>query len=224
MLSSPGLEAYKLREVVKACYYCPPIADEDLPTYQSHILEKSGDDAGGAADLGTAIHASIERYYSDRESWIPDDPIVMPNGQTVPCGEFVLPAASRIACLGLKVLHAEKTLVNAAQGYAGTTDIIFSKDEQHGILDFKSKRTKPGEKVEPIETHPVQIAAYVAAFWGREVPIPRECLGYNMYLSTTEVGRVEVVEYDFVELNRAWEIFEHCLAIYRWRNFDARRP
>jgi len=150
----------------------------------------------------------------------------MPNGALVPCGEFVLPAVAKIKELGLEVVDSEKVLVNPAYGYAGTTDLLWRRgtDSTTGILDYKSKRTKPGKPIEPIETHPVQIAAYIAAFWGKdwEYPIQPHNRGYNVYISTTEVGRVDVAEWDYTTLKDSWEVFKHCLAIFRWRHFDAR--
>lgn len=226
MLSAPGLEQYKINEVIKACYRCPAIMDEDLDTYSKHIQEAAGMDSGGAAELGTAIHESLERYFKEPLLWKAEDPITMPNGQPVPCGEFVLPAVAKIEALGIKVIESEKVLVNPEYGYAGTTDVIWmSKDEKTcGILDYKSKRTKPGKPVEPTETHPVQIAAYIAAFWGKQLewPIQNNHRGYNVYISTVEVGRVDVVEYDYAKLKEGWDVFKHCLALFRWRNFDAR--
>jgi hypothetical protein len=226
MMSAPGLDAYKIREVIKACYHCPPIADEDIDTYSAHIQEKAGMDAGGAADLGTQIHESLERHFKEPLLWKPDELITMPNGAQVPCSEFVLPAVEKIKALGLSVVETEKVLVNAPYGYAGTTDVVWRRqaDATTGILDYKSKRTKPGKPVEPTETHPVQIAAYIAAFWGKdwEYPIQPHHRGYNVYISTIEVGRVDIVEYDYATLKDSWEVFKHCLAIFRWRHFDAR--
>ena len=207
VVSAPGLERYKLLQVAEQAYYRPPIADEEFEPWSQYILEKAGDDAGKAADLGTAIHEALENYYTGKE-W------------DQAYAGYVYPTIDAIARLGIKTTVAEVVLTNPEWGYAGTTDLPFTKDGAVGILDFKSRRTKPGEVVKPIETHPVQIAAYHMAAYGE---IDDTALGYNVYISTTEVGRVEVVEYDAAALRTAWEAFTHMLALWRWRTgYDPR--
>jgi hypothetical protein len=80
-------------------------------------------------------------------------------------------------------------------------------------------------KVEPYETQVMQIAAYIAAHWGIAdgESIPKNAVGYNVFISTTEVGRVEVAEYDYQQLKEAWDAFKNCLALWRYVNgFDPR--
>lgn len=221
MLSAPGLERYKQMQIVQACYHCPPIADEDLPTYQTHILESSGQDAKGAADLGTQIHDSLERYFTEPLLWKGTELLTMPNGAQVEEQEFVLPAVAKMGIENIKVTNTELVVVNPADGYAGKTDIVGSRHLKSLIADFKSTRTKPGKDIEPIETHPVQVAAYHKAVFGGDW---ENAIGANIYISTIEVGRVDIVTWDGPTLKRSWEIFEHCLDVFRWRTgYDARR-
>lgn len=221
VLSNPGLDRYKQMEVVKACYNCLPGAGETLEEYTSHILEKSTEDASGAADLGSQIHKALETYFKEPLLYDPKTPITLTDGSKCDCAVFVEPAVKLVAELDSPVLEAEAVLVHPEYGYAGMTDLIV----QRGILDFKSKRTKPGVKVEPNESHVIQIAAYVAAHNGRgmEVQIPQNAEGFNLYISTTEPGRVELVHWDYYALASAWEVFQNCLAIWRYRNgYDPR--
>jgi hypothetical protein len=107
-------------------------------------------------------------------------------------------------------------LVNNREGYAGTTDLLLC----NGILDYKSKRTKEGEKIVPSDSHPMQIAAYIMAHFGT-LDGKR---GINVYISTTEVGRVEVHEYTEQELKSAWQAFLACCVLYRYvNNYDPRK-
>ena len=111
--------------------------------------------------------------------------------------------------------------MNNAEGYAGTTDIIWRSDSAVGILDWKSKRTKEDEKIKPTDSHPMQIAAYIAAEFG---PKFDGTIGYNVYVSTTEPGRVEVVQYGPKELKSAWESFLSCCQLWRYTNqYDPRQ-
>lgn len=225
VLSAPALDYYKAQQTVKACFECPAIGQEDFDTYFRHIMEKAGEDSMGAADLGTIVHAALESYYSEPLIYTPHDILV--NDAAVNSEEFIRPVDDAIKSLGLEIMHAEKVLVNNAYGYAGTTDIIFKTPESYGILDFKTCRTKPGKPKDPIETHPLQIAAYVAAFWGEDYdyPIGEKAKGYNVYISTTEIGRVEVKEWAYEDLVKSWDVFKNCLALWRWRfGYDPRKP
>ena len=226
MLAAPYLERYKMLEVAKACYACPPSGDESYDDYARHILEKSGKDGSGAAEVGTQVHAALDLFFTDREAWLAHPDIQCQDGNIVPADSFVLPAIAKIDGLGLEVKSTESILVNAAYGYAGTTDMVFTNKNLCGILDFKTKRTKQDEPVISGDTHCMQIAAYHAAFWGADdgEPIGVNAVGYNVYISTTEIGRVEVVEYSRDELLEGWQAFKSCLQLYRYiKKFDPRK-
>ena len=226
MLAAPYLERYKMLEVAKACYACPPAGGESYDDYAKHILDKSGKDGSGAAQVGTQVHAALDLYFTDPEHYSVCPDIICQDGSEVPADSFVLPAIAKIQALGLEVESTETVLVNPAYGYAGTTDMVFSKGEQCGILDFKTKRTHEGEPVISGDTHCMQIAAYHAAHWGADdgEPIGVNAVGYNVYISTTEIGRVEVMEYSQQELVEGWQAFKSCLNLYRYiKRFDARK-
>jgi len=207
ILSAPGLERYKMMEVAGVCFDAPPVGNETREEYVAWAVEKSGNDAGKAADLGTLIHAALENYYLGKP--IESDML-----------DYVTATAEVVSSLGVKVGGAETVLTNPEYGYAGTTDLMIRHDGL-GILDFKSKRTKPGQPIVPTETHPLQIAAYHMACDGE---INDADWGCNVYISTTEPGRVEVVKWDAATLRTSWEAFQHCLALYRWRTgYDARK-
>ncbi len=219
-LAAHGLVDWKLRKVAEACFRCPPIAGEELDGYIADMVAKSKDDAKGAADLGTAIHAALEAEltcvpWEDREI------------DGVPVSSYVNYAVKKLGRLGIQIEASEQVLVNRWDGYAGTTDVLFTQGDHVGVLDFKSKRTKVGEDVVPSETHPMQIAAYLAANWKKERDCPAikpNMIGYNMYISTTEPGRVEVVQYGYKELCAAWEAFNACLTLWRFvHSYDPRQ-
>jgi hypothetical protein len=226
MLSAPGLEQYKTLEVIHACYLNPPFPNEDLQSYRGRMTQLAGEDAAGAADLGTLIHASLEQYYTDHDSWDGTVTFSMPDGKAVPCREFVLPAVHKIEQLGITPGYHELRVVNTFEGYAGTCDLMGRYGNVLAIVDFKSKRTKPGVEVEPIETHPVQIAAYAYAddLWGNDLFVLSRngAMGVNIYISTTEVGRVDAVTYDNDKISRSYSVFQKLLALWRWRHFDPR--
>lgn len=138
----------------------------------------------------------------------------------MPLQEFVNPAIDAVERLDLDTLASEKILVNTKDGYAGTTDLVMGRFHVSAIGDFKSKRTKPGKPVEPNQDHALQIAAYHVAAHGC---ISETDKGFNIYISTTEPGRVEVKEWSSKELVSSWSAFQNCLALWRYQTgYDPR--
>jgi len=226
LLSAPQLEDWKLNQVVAACYRNPPVADLTLEEYQRDMKALAFESVTAAADVGSLVHAAIEAEYKDEE-WDPGQNVTMPSGIKAMLGDMVYPAIDLIKSLGLEVVESEFSVVNPEYGYAGTTDIAFkcSDGDRHGILDFKTKATKHGKEVEAYEQHAMQIAAYCAAYWGKgcDYPIGEHAVGYNVFISTTEVGRVCHVKYEAEELIEAWDSFKCLLPLWRRRNkYDPR--
>ena len=224
MLASTGLEIHKMREVAKACFNHPAHPGEEMDEYVHAMIEKSSEDVGQAADLGTTIHAAIESYFLS--GLFEDSDVILSTVFTCRLRDMVDPAIDKFKSLNIEVSFTEKVLVNLKHGYAGTTDIIWRSDSELGILDWKSKRTKAGEKVKPIDTHPMQIAAYIAAHYGNELAENgfQDMRGYNVYVSTTQPGRVEVVEYPPDKLSSSWEAFLSCCQLWRFINdYDPRQ-
>lgn len=218
MVASPGLVRHQLKEVAKACWMNPAHPGEDMDQYVEAMIEESGKATGEAADLGTLIHNAIDSVIRGNE--YKDVEVVLSTGAKHKLSEFVEPALTKLNSLRLQVVCSEKVVVNPYHGYAGTTDLIWKQDDLYGIADWKSRKTKPGKPVEPYETQPMQIAAYIAAHFGEngEFPLDGKAEGYNIYISTTEVGRVEVVHYSYSQLASAWLDFLALARLYRTVN------
>jgi hypothetical protein len=154
-----------------------------------------------AADLGTRIHKAIEQYFAG-EAY----------DETLKA--YVDAVDKWRHENSVTFLEHELRLVNAKVGYAGTTDIVYAiGDWQHGILDFKTRKTKKGKPCTPYSTQPAQIGAYSVAKWGG---IERENIGGNVYISVNEPGRIECVWYDFEMLRRDYKAFLHMHALWCW--------
>ena len=225
VLGSSALVGYMQREVGKAAYKRPTIHPETEAEYVNYLVKQSKEDGSDAANLGTEVHAGLESYYGEPLLPQGEASVTLPSGDVVDRWELMEPAIKAIDGLNATIQESEKIVVNAPYGYAGTTDLTFTKGDAYGIIDFKTKRTKKGKKIVPYETQPMQIAAYLAGVWGlgHDYPIGAGASGYNIYISTTEVGRVEVVEYSNEDLLEAWGAFKNCLALYRYINkFDPR--
>jgi hypothetical protein len=207
VLAKPQLVDWQLGQVAGKAYTNPPQDGETQEDYARRIISASQEQVGEAADLGTQIHAALEAHFK---------------GEPVADGyqQFVAPVAALATKEGIKFREHELRLVNTNDGYAGTTDAVFTDSIGfNGILDFKSRKTKPGQKCEPWETEPMQIAAYCVAKFGS---IKYNTTGANVYISTTEPGRVEIVRYDCNQLEDAWVAFRSALGL--WQYLKAYKP
>ena len=133
-------------------------------------------------------------------------------------------AIEKVYSEDLIIADSEVTVVSQEYGYAGTTDLAVTKGSLCGILDFKSTKTKEGEPITSRFGQVSQIAAYHVAYWENGGRIKDNAIGYNVYISTTEPGRVEVVEYSAAEMREGFEMFCSAAQIWRYKNaYDPRR-
>lgn len=213
VLAKHGLNYWREEKIIEATLKFDTICVEDVARYSREVREAAFSDVGNAADLGTLIHADIEGLLlGEKSEWQVRDEANA--------------AVRHMESMGLSICESEARIVNHRHGYAGTADIVATKDSRPVVLDFKTKATKPGKKIEPSENHPTQIAAYWMGYWGIEDAFPKPtALGYNVYISTTEPGRIETVEWSAEVLRHEWELFRHVLAIWRARTgHDPRQP
>jgi hypothetical protein len=207
----PQLERWKQSKIVEACYNRPPIGDESLEGYEGFILSKAFEETDKAASLGTQIHANIEAILKNE---------VPPHADSV---QFALDAIAKVDELGLEVAESEVVVINTKHGYAGTTDLAVKRKGMFGIVDFKSTRTTKDEPVLRKFGHAAQIAAYHVGYWSRIDFDIVDSVGYNIYISTTEPGRIDVVKYDNNELKKEWKFFMDACSIWRYKNdYDPR--
>ena len=93
------------------------------------------------------------------------------------------------------------------------------KPDGIGILDYKTRKTKPGEKVRAYDDQAMQLAAYGATFWGEQNI--GKVVAANIFISTTEAGRMDVVKH--TSLSHDWEAFKLVAALWRYlRCYDPR--
>jgi hypothetical protein len=189
VLSKEALTTWKINQAIIACLANPKQADEPDDAYCRRIQSTSMEQVFDAADLGSAIHKSIENYLNEGEE---------------PAKEYrayVDPVIKWLLEKEIKITASEKILVNTKHGYAGTCDLLFTFDSGRGkgVLDFKTRKTTPGEKVRTWDTEPMQLAAYAATAYGQDHL--DDCLVANIIISTTEPGRFEIVKHKDVYNN-----------------------
>ena len=83
-----------------------------------------------AADLGTMIHGALEAAMAGE----PYDPELR---------VYIQPVLEWKEKTGIQIVDREIRLVNKAEGFAGTADVLFRYGQQGiGILDYKTRKTK----------------------------------------------------------------------------------
>lgn len=231
--ANPGLDRWKQTATIDATLnHCRDDWTGDWATFKPHendefygeVCARANDGMNAASDLGVRIHAAIEANLTN-SPWIPKELVQLSSGKWIEIRELVDPALDKLGDLFLTPVESEKIIVCPSHGYAGQMDMAFTQGEIAGVLDFKSTKTKPGKKIDVRQGQSMQIAAYHYAYWGMdEKPhFTPNHKGINLYISTTEIGRVDVVTYDHEELAKQWQGFLACLTLWRLQNnYDPR--
>jgi len=196
-LAAPELDRWKQQQVLLASLTLPRIEGETDEVYCARIMEDAFKQVDDAADLGTQIHKALELHFQGQ----PYDPEME---------AYVAPVKDWVAKNNIKFLQHELRLVNTEIGYAGTTDALIEKNGVLHVLDYKSRKTKPKYDIKPWGKEPMQIAAY-AKVAGAE-------RGVNLYISTTETGRIGEAWYDGATLDAEYDAFTHVVKYWQHAN------
>lgn len=202
--ANPDLDRWKQATIISACYKAgdPLKVAATLSEYTDIIKTEAGKELEEAMAFGTLFHKAIET------SSCPDGMEVFVNAATGKLDE--------LKHSGLQITKQEVVVVNRLLGYAGTTDCLFRMDGMDGVMDFKTCKTTPGEPVLIKMSHKAQLAAYGLAEWndaGEAIPFR----AMNIYVSKTEPGRVDVINYEWNEIERAMDWFFACLVLWKTR-------
>jgi len=208
ILAKPGLETWKLNQVALASLRTPKQMSEPEGYWCRRVRSAAFDQVDRAADLGSAIHEALEQAMDGRP--YNDDLKV-----------YVEPVMKWKESTGIDIVEREIQVVNLEHGFAGTADVLFKYGTCGiGILDYKTRKTKPGVEVSAYDAQAMQLASYSATYWGEE-NIHR-VVGANVFISSTEPGRIEVVKHE--KFGRHWDAFKHLGALWRHLNdYDPRR-
>ncbi len=207
VLAKPGLEKWKLDQVAIATLRILKQAEESVDYWCNRVRNAAFEQVEQAADLGTMIHGALELamagqpYADDLRPYV--EPVMAWKQQT-----------------GIQIIDREIRLVNKTEGFAGTADVLLRFGQQGmGILDYKTRKTKAGEIVAAYDNQAMQLAAYAATYWGPE-NIDR-VLAANVFISTTEPGRMEVVKHP--NLAADWQAFRLIAELWRYlKGYDPR--
>jgi hypothetical protein len=192
--ASPGLEAWKLNQMMLAALTLPRAEGEGEESFIKRIQADSKEHARKAAERGTQIHTAIEQFFDGQI-----------NANDLPYLEPVYKAVNDT--FGNLMWAVEKSF--ATDTFAGKID-LHSMDGEGVVVDFKTKEFTSDtlEKVAGFDEQCMQLSAYRT---GLKKPNAR-CA--NIFVSVTEPGLVVVKEWTQEELVRGWAMFDALKTFY----------
>jgi hypothetical protein len=211
IIAKPALMNWKAAQVAAAAFENPPNGEESLEYFIERVVNASHQSVAGAADLGSKVHDALEKLLTDG-----------PDAISEAMWPYVEPVVAWKKAARISYDHIETVLVNTEIGYAGRCDVL-GHDADGGlvVLDYKTRKTKAGQVCKPYDTQGMQLAAYAVAHYGEDM-LPR-VKAFNVYISTTEVGRVE--GYEHKSLLPHWEAFKAAAVMWRHiKGYDPRQP
>jgi hypothetical protein len=184
--AKPGLEAWKLNQMLLAALTLPRADGETEDSYVQRIVRDSKEHAKAAANRGTEIHGALEQWYLGVMHFSMAE-------YQMGVGEAVLQA------FGMREWLPEKSFAHEL-GFGGKID-LYTADNDGVVIDFKTKEFSKGDKIDGFDEQCMQLAAYRK---GLNLPNAR-CA--NVFVSVTQPGLAVVKEWTQDELNRGWEMF-----------------
>ena len=198
--ASPGLEAWKLNQMLLAALTLPRTQDEPEELFVKRIVTDSKEHAKMAAERGTRVHEAVEKFY---EGVLLSD-----------MAEFQLGVGEAIKeRYGIDQFESEKSFAHEL-GFGGKTD-LFSRTAFDGrglVIDIKSKEFSDPAKVDAYDEHMMQLSAYRV---GLEMP---KAVCANVFVSVTAPGLVVIKEWSEEDSARGWTMFNGLLTYWQAKN------
>jgi hypothetical protein len=211
IVAKPALMNWKATQVAAAAFENPPTSEESAEYFIERVINASHHQVAGAADLGSKVHDALEKLLTEGPDAIAED-----------MWAYVAPVVAWKKEAKITYDQIENVLVNLEIGYAGRCDVL-GHDAAGApvIIDYKTRKTKPKQVCKPYDTQGMQLAAYAVAHYGLD-RLP-EVKAWNVYISTTEVGRVEGYQHE--SLLPHWEAFKAAAILWSHiKGYDPRRP
>lgn len=222
----PQLEKWIVGQTIKATEANPRNPNEDDRAYHARVIEASREIVENASAYGTHVHNLIADVlesgsYNQKPFLDKYDSMVHASAE---------PILKWLKKSGIRIQRVEQNYINREHGYGGTTDLLFDTDEIRGIFDFKSRRTIPDKPVTPRDGQVMQLASYASCYyWGNRLPANMDQVkmlasgrwavwGANLYFSTTELGRFDVIWYPPALMAAEAKSFLHLLEMVKYKD------
>lgn len=215
-----GLEKWKIVQCLNQVRRMRRTGGETDYQFASRVMARAFDT--GALDFGSRIHKSIENWFLINQD---------PEEELQP---FVLPVLEFLesdAFTEHYVREAHETrVVTPTIGVGGTID-LHGWTDPWGLpfaLDFKTRNSTPGSKMDVYPSETMQIAAYqwilceAHGLLTENYDLPEDIRAVILVISSTEPGRLEFFEIDRDELSPAFVAF--CGLMDYWKFVNSYDP
>ena len=202
--AKPGLEQWKLEQMLLSALTLPRRPDEQEKAYIARIVADSKETGKQAAEKGTRIHESIEK-------WFDGDRNVEHKSTAQAFEEAIF---NHFKTHPDQPWLTERSF-SSPLGFGGKVDLYCLPDGNAPVgivLDAKSKDFGPDDKVDAYAENAMQLAAYRV---GLGLPHAR-CA--NVFVSRTFPGLVKVVEWSEEDLQKHWSMFVCLLHFWKLKN------
>jgi hypothetical protein len=198
--ASPGLEAWKLNQMLLAALTLPRAPDEPETSFVQRVIADSKEHAKMAAERGTKVHTAVEAFYSG----------IMQADMM----DYQIGVSTKLEdTYGITEFEPEKSFAHEL-GFGGKLD-LFSRTAFGGkglVIDIKSKEFTDPDKVDAYDEHMMQLAAYRM---GMGLP---EAVIANVFVSVLQPGLVVVKEWSPEDADRGWVMFQSLLNFWQAKN------
>ena len=149
VIAKPGLDAWKMNELISVAAECPRGCGESVEDWGRHVHTLSQEKSRVARDNGTLLHDAIEDYIKGKPYYVPGElRLSFDNAREVIDSHLSMQSCS-----------TEATAINEDYGYGGRVDFRgFQTDGISTIVDFKTQFVRGKPSV--YSTHRYQLAAY----------------------------------------------------------------
>lgn len=193
VISKPGLDAWKQNQAIDSALTLPMLEGESLDDFKIRVIKDAKEQGQKAAQLGTDIHASLDKAYSGKDY--------------DPAHEVYVKAVQEAVFLkyGEQDWIAEKSFAHGL-GFGGKIDLAC----EGIVIDFKtSSFTEDKIKTLGYDEHVQQLAAYATGLC-----IQNPILA-NVYVSIVTPGLVHIKEYTQEEAAWGWDCFAAFLNAWK---------
>ena len=206
--AKPGLEAWKQEQIFLAAQTLERLPDESDLQWVRRVTDDAFTQSRQAAGLGSAGHKAIKMWIKSRGR----TKVNTIDGFDV---EDILDTFITWYKSNVGRAIASELPFACVVGYGGCTDFIWQPKALPLVVvtDFKTKATKPKEKIKPYSEWGMQLAAYGVGVDGMPgIPDVNFRL-QNVVISTTEPGRSEVFDWT-AESRELFDDFQACQQLW----------
>lgn len=195
--AKPALNIWIQRQVLLAALTLPRLPDEAEDVYLERIISDSKAQGRAAADEGTAIHESIQKFYENKPH---NHPVHVEHCNRAIVNRF-----------GEQKWISEASFAHKL-GFGGKVDMFCDGV----VIDIKTKEFDDASKVMAYDEHLMQLAAYRIGLG----LLSAVCA--NVFVSRNVPSLCVVHVWSEDELQRGWQMFQNLLAFWKLKNkFEA---